>query len=214
MSFDLDFTLVNNQEGIIASFNHALTTHHLPAINDKEIVGMIGIPLNDMFEKISDKDPKVLCHSFREYYGSKGIYQVKLFPGILEKLVELRCSGYKLGVITSKKEDMAVKMMEYLKINHLFDYIKGESEEMQTKSDPNLIRFLREEFDDFKIIIIGDHTNDALLASMLGCPFIGVLSGYFDEKSLLNKLPNGLEYLILNSVAEITSEIIHSLIKS
>ncbi|MFX1239468.1 MAG: HAD hydrolase-like protein [Promethearchaeota archaeon] len=69
ISFDLDFTLINNKEGIVNSFNHALNKHGVQEIAAEEIEKMIGIPLHEMFEKVSDLNPSQLSASFREYYG-------------------------------------------------------------------------------------------------------------------------------------------------
>ena len=82
LSFDLDYTLINNRKGIVNSFNYALRKFKLPEVNKSVIEKMIGIPLNDMFTEFTDLDPSKLSDSFREYYGAKGIYQSKLLSGV------------------------------------------------------------------------------------------------------------------------------------
>ena len=58
LSFDLDNTLINNRDGIVASFNYALNKYDLPKLEKSEIEMMIGIPLNEMFLKVnSNQDP-------------------------------------------------------------------------------------------------------------------------------------------------------------
>ena len=116
LSFDLDFTLINNRKGIVKSFNYALKKFNLPEVNKSIIEKMIGLPLNDMFAKFTEVDPSKLSYAFREYYSAKGIYQSKLLPGAKNKLKELREFGFQLGVITSKKHEIAIKIAEYLKI--------------------------------------------------------------------------------------------------
>ena len=86
LSFDLDFTLIDNREGIINSFYYALKKFNLPLIEKAEIVKMIGLPLDQMFAKVSKLEPSKLSTSFREYYSLKGIYQANLFHGAIEKL--------------------------------------------------------------------------------------------------------------------------------
>lgn len=213
LSFDLDFTLIDNRQGILNSFNHALKQYSLKQVGDDIILKMIGMPLKDMFDSISPEQTPTLIKAFREYYGSEGLFQVSLIPKARETLLKLKKDGYTLGVITSKKEEMAIKLLEHLELSRLFHYIKGESDMMKNKTDPNLIRFISNQFSNHEIIIVGDHPNDASLAKALKCHFIGVLTGQFDEVSLKNHLSEGISYLILNNMSEITSEVIRSLVK-
>ncbi len=68
LSFDLDFTLINNRKGIVNSFNYALRKFNLPEVNKTVIEKMIGLPLNDMFAEFTDLNPSKLSFAFREYY--------------------------------------------------------------------------------------------------------------------------------------------------
>jgi len=211
LSFDLDFTLINNREGILNSFKHALVKHGVPLIEDTAIEEMIGIPLNEMFENACDLDPSLLSNTFREYYGEKGIYQVKMFPGAREKLLELKKESFLLGIVTSKKQEMAKKLLEYLEIDGLFEYIIGETEEIKSKLDPKLKELLLANHSECKFVIIGDHPKDKALSDMLDCPFIGVLTGHFSENEL--SVNGNKKILILNSVKDITVKAIQSLFK-
>ncbi|MFX1339786.1 MAG: HAD family hydrolase [Promethearchaeota archaeon] len=209
LSFDLDFTLIDNREGIIKSFNYALEKYHLPQFANKEIEKMIGTPLDIMFSKVTDLDPIPLCSAFREYYVHKGIYQVKLLPGVKELLSELN-KWFALGVVTSKKEEIAKNLLNYLKIDQYFDFILGETDQRKSKSDPKLIQYLLKKYKGSKFVIIGDTPHDRELAEVLKCPFIGVLTGmhsHEDLKSNKKKVKN----LILNNVSEITRQKIYSL---
>ena len=89
LSFDLDNTLINNREGILASFNYALNKFNLPKVKELVIEKMIGTPLEEMFRKISEIDPSILASAFREYYGRKGIYQSHLLKGVKENCLRM-----------------------------------------------------------------------------------------------------------------------------
>jgi phosphoglycolate phosphatase len=214
LSFDLDFTLINNKKGIVNSFNYALKKFNLPEVKKPIIEKMIGIPLNDMFSEFTDLDPSKLAYSFREYYGTKGIYQSKLLPGVKNKLNELKEYGFQLGVITSKKQELAIKIAEILKIDGFFSYILGESPQIKTKLDPNLRTILYEKFPKSIFIIIGDHPKDALLSKNLNCPFIGVLTGSHTENSLREARADSEQTLILRSVKHLSIEDLLRLLKN
>ena len=208
LSFDLDFTLIDNIEGIINSFNYAFKKFNLPKLDRLEIEKTIGMPLDEVFARFSNIEPTILTSAFREYYSSKGIYQVRLFSGVKNKLKELK-ESYILGVITSKKEEIAVKLLKYLKIDAYFDYILGETEVRKRKNDPKLKEYLFRKYPNYNFVIIGDHPKDRELAEMLNCPFIGVLTGFHNKKQL--KLDESSNVLILKSVNEITVDLINSL---
>lgn len=204
LSFDLDNTLINNREGIVASFNYALDKFNLSKLEKLEIESMIGTPLNEMFARVTDKDPSELSSAFREYYGTRGIYQANLLPGIKSKLEELKKLSFTMGIITSKKQEMAERIIEILKIEGYFDYIIGETEDRKElgKLDPNLKINLNRKYPGYKIIVIGDHPKDVMLSNNLNCPFIGVLTGHHSTKQL-KELKKG-KFLVINSVRELT----------
>ena len=210
LSFDLDFTLINNKQGIMNSFNFALRKFNLPELPEIEIEKMIGIPLVEMFGRVSDLNPTQLAVAFREYYREKGIYQSYLLPGIKKKLDELRVKKFTLGIITSKKQEMAEGIMKILQISSYFDYILGETEEIKSKTDPKIRNYLDKRYPGFKFIVIGDHPKDAKLSLILKCPFIGVLTGFHSSKSLKEVRKNRI--VVINSVKDLSIDMIYSLI--
>ncbi|MFX1256386.1 MAG: HAD family hydrolase [Promethearchaeota archaeon] len=208
LSFDLDFTLIDNREGIINSFNYALKKYNLQQIDSLEIEKMIGTPLDNMFAKVTDLNPSLLISAFREYYGSKGIFEVRLLPGVRKKLKELG-NTFIMGVITLKKQEMALKLLNYLELDYYFDYILGETDYIKSKTDLRLKTYLVKKYPNHNFVVIGDHPNDNELAEMLDCPFIGVLTGYHTDKQL--RQDNNSQVLILNNINELTKDKINSL---
>jgi phosphoglycolate phosphatase len=212
LSFDLDNTLINNREGIVASFNHALQQFDLDLMNKDDIEKMIGIPLHQMFSKITKTNVEELVMTFREYYIRKGIYQAHFIRGVRSRLQELNNAGFIMGVITSKKQEMAEQMVEILKIRTLFAYVLGETDDRKElgKLDPSLKIFFQTKYPNHQVIVIGDHPKDVMLSNNLNCPFIGVLTGNHSAQEL-SDLKKG-RYLILNSVQEINQNIINELL--
>ncbi|MFX1308827.1 MAG: HAD family hydrolase [Promethearchaeota archaeon] len=211
MSFDLDNTLINNREGIVTSFNYALNKFNLPKLEKSKIENMIGIPLNEMFTRVTNQDTSNLVFAFREYYGKKGIYQADLLPGIKSKLKELKELYFTMGIITSKKQEMAEKILEILQIRKYFDYILGETEDRKElgKLDPSLNTILNNRYPGYFIIVIGDHPKDVMLSNNLNCPFIGVLTGNYSSTQL-KEIKKG-NIVVINNVSELTIDIIYSL---
>jgi phosphoglycolate phosphatase-like HAD superfamily hydrolase len=211
LSFDLDNTLINNKEGIVASFNYAVNKFNLPTLEKSEIEFMIGIPLNEMFTKVTNQDTSELVSTFRDYYGKKGIYQANLLPGINSKLKELKELSFTMGIITSKKLEMAMRIIEVLQIQKYFDYVLGETEDTKElgKLDPKLKAIVYNKYPGYKIIVIGDHPKDVLLSNNFDCPFIGVLTGNYSSNQL-KEIKKG-KAVIINDVSELTADLIYSL---
>ncbi|KKM69483.1 hypothetical protein LCGC14_1450340 [marine sediment metagenome] len=210
LSFDLDFTLINNKQGIINSFNFTLRKFNLPELPEIEIEEMIRIPLEEMFGRVSDLNPTQLAIAFRKYYVEIDIYQSYLLPGIKEKLDELRVKKFTLGIITSKKQEMAERIIKILQISSYFNYILGETEEIKSKTDPKIKNYLDGKYPGFKFIVIGDHPKDASLSLILKCPFIGVLTGFHSSKSL--EAVRKKKIVVINSVKDLSIDMIYSLI--
>ncbi len=215
LSFDLDNTLINNRKGIVNSFNYALKKFNFPKMERITILKMIGTPLEEMFASVSNLNPSILAKAFREYYGTEGIYQSKLLPGVKKKLLELKEYNFSLGIITSKKQEMAEKIVKYLKIYSFFDFILGETEDRKNlgKLDPKLKEILLDNYPNnkFIIIIIGDHPKDVMLSNNLNCPFIGVLTGNYSAHQLRGYKDDDI-IIIINSIKELTIDKIKSLI--
>lgn len=211
LSFDLDFTLIDNSQGIINSFEHALEEYDLPFVDKNVIRKKIGNPLEEMFkELVPDFPPSKLVSSFRDYYKNKGIFQVKLLPGVKNKIKDLFHS-FLLGIITSKKEEMAKALIKHLNLNQFFEYILGETEQRLRKTDPSIKRFLETNYPTFRYIVIGDHPNDKKLAHMLNSPFIGVLTGNYKKERLERNIK--VPHQILSSVKYLNRDLIHQLVK-
>ncbi len=211
LSFDLDNTLIKNTKGIINSFNYALEKYKKEKIPPKIIKQMIGIPLHEMFKEVTNESPEKYISTFRDFYRKKGIYQSKLIKGVRKKLKELKENGFLLGVLSSKKHEMVHKILKILKINHFFDLYLGETEQRKKKYDPITKKILEENFPNKQIIVIGDHANDVKVAEMLGCPFIGVLTGTTIKEKLIESI--SVSYLILKSIRDLNANVIYSILK-
>lgn len=212
LSFDLDNTLIDNRKGIVNSFNYALKRYNLPPVSRLKIEKMIGIPLNTMFSRVSNSNVNELSASFREYYSTKGIYEAHLISGVMQKLKEFKQKQFRMGIITSKKQEMAEKIVEILHINSFFEYIIGETEDRKQlgKLDPEIKIKLKKKYPKAKIIIIGDHPKDVMLSNNLDCPFIGVLTGNHTAMDLKEIKEDRI--LIIDSIRDLTHKLILSII--
>ena len=94
--FDLDGTLTDPREGILASLRHALTALGIEPADDRRLENCIGPPLRDALRDLCP-DPSLIepaVARYRERYASLGWAENRVYDGIpesLEKLGQHRC---------------------------------------------------------------------------------------------------------------------------
>ncbi|WP_320047454.1 HAD hydrolase-like protein [uncultured Ilyobacter sp.] len=119
--FDLDGTLTDSRVGITKSVSHALDKMGIKPPSLKELEHFIGPPLMDTFMghyKFSKSDSEKAVELFRERYSEKGLYENIPFHNINTLLSNLKKSGIKLAVATSKPQHFSEKILEISAILH------------------------------------------------------------------------------------------------
>ena len=120
---------------------------------------------------------------FRERYSTIGLFENKVFPGIVEMLEDLKAKGKRMAVATSKKEDLAVRILEHFDIAKYMEVIGGDMREAGRDNKAKVIDYVLEtmqaEKDD--VIMVGDRKFDIIGAHAIGIPCIAVEWGYGDR---------------------------------
>lgn len=103
--FDLDGTIFDSSEGIIASLAHVFRTCGCQPPPPEELFKFIGPPLYDSFMKtmgVTKERSLELTLVFREHYSAGAIYLAKPYEGIFQLFDALKEKGLKLAVATYK----------------------------------------------------------------------------------------------------------------
>ena len=135
--FDLDGTLTDSSGGITKSVQYALKHFNISVEDLNELRKFIGPPLSDSFKEFynfNDEMANIGMIKYREYYADKGIYDNKLYNGIIELLQTLKENNKEIILATSKPEVYAKKILKYFKIDKYFTFIAGaDFEETRVK---------------------------------------------------------------------------------
>ena len=102
--FDLDGTLTDPEEGITKCVSHALS-HFGIEREPGELTEFIGPPLKEHFMQyasLSDEDGKRAVEFYRQRYAPIGIFENRIYDGIIDMLNALKAQGKVLAVATSK----------------------------------------------------------------------------------------------------------------
>ena len=181
--FDLDGTLVDSEAGILNSMNYALDYFGIKADSDA-LSKFIGPPIRDSFKALHGFNPEKTekaVAKYREYFATKGMFEAKIYPGIIPLLESLKGNGIKMAVATSKVGAYAEKILHHFNISQYFSLIVG-SEMDGTRSDKaEIIDCALNTLDGsrkMKTVMIGDRKHDIIGATAHGIDSIGVLWGY------------------------------------
>ncbi|MEY3732995.1 MAG: hypothetical protein RL347_354 [Actinomycetota bacterium] len=102
VGFDLDMTLVDSADGIVASVQYVVAEYGVQADGD-EIRSTIGLPLDHVFPRwLPDEPYDVLLAAYRAHYRENGIPLTRPMPGAAEAIAAVRARGDRALVVTAK----------------------------------------------------------------------------------------------------------------
>jgi phosphoglycolate phosphatase len=200
--FDLDGTLVDSREDIVASINHGLHAVGAVSCQTAEIYPLIGRPLSEMFSRLL---PASLVNSvddatiaFRKYYFDHCADASRLYPGVVECLDELK--KYTLAIATTKQTFMAVEVARLLGFTDRFALIQG-SDGIPHKPDPALLYLVADKLavEPEKCLMVGDTTYDIDAGRAAGMRTCGVTYGFGNRDDLVGSAPT----VMLDSLSDL-----------
>lgn len=202
--FDLDGTLTDPGLGITNSVAYALERYGIEVENRESLYPFIGPPLADSFMKFYGFDSEKAMDAitvYREYFRDKGIFENEVYEGVRELLENIKASGRKTVLATSKPEEFAVRILEHFDLAKYFDVVAGASMDEKRNKKGDVIKYAMEKgaFRSENAVMIGDREHDIFGARENGLDSIGVLYGYGSRQELENA---GADY-IAESVQDI-----------
>jgi len=189
VAFDLDGTLVDPREGIVACLEYALERLEIDSPDPAELAKHIGPPLSVTFAKLlATDDPELIKKAvsiYRERFAVSGIFENSTYAGIPEVLDALRSAGMSLFVATSKPSNYTRKILTQCGIAASFRQIYGSEMDGTRAAKGELIKHLlkNEKLKPEELVVVGDRKHDIIGAHALGVRAVGVLWGYgsFEE---------------------------------
>ncbi len=187
--FDFDGTIVDTGEGILKSLQYAFAAFRdeVPTLDDLQV--FIGPPLHYSFTKffnVSEEEVDVYIAKYRERYSDIGLYECKLYDGMLDLLKKLKENKIKVGVASSKPQIFIEKLLDHLDLIYYFDFLCGTTfddckhvgkKELVEKTMRNLGAT-----ENDKVIMIGDRYFDIDGGNEAGVYSCGIAHGYGDRE--------------------------------
>ena len=100
--FDLDGTLTDSGEGIMNAVRYTLERYEKTA-TEAQLRSFIGPPLQTQFQQflnVSEEEGKRAVSIYREYYTERGIFENKVYAGVIGLLEQLKASGFRICMAT------------------------------------------------------------------------------------------------------------------
>lgn len=195
--FDLDGTLTDPKQGIIASFVYALDNLGRSDLIPANLDWCIGPPLRESFAHLLDTtDPDLVERAvslYREYFAATGLFENFVYPGIVETLQILR-KDFRLVLATSKPAVYARQILEKFELAQYFEAVYGAELDGRNSNKGELIGFIleQEKLLPDQVVMIEDREHDILGAKRNMVLAGGVTYGYGSEAELTGA---GVTYL-------------------
>lgn len=193
--FDLDGTLTDPKEGIVNSIVFALEKLDIKENSVDELDSFIGPPLRESFVyryNLSDNLADQAMSYYREYFGVKGLFENKLYPGVTELLEFLFAQKYKLFVATSKPTVYSERILRHFKLDKYFIEIVGSHLDNTRTDKTEIIAHVISvhKLESGNSIMVGDRKHDIIGAKNNSMKSVGVTYGYGTLQELVSEQPD------------------------
>lgn len=187
---DLDGTLVDSQSGIQASCHAALRALGREPTPSLDLATIIGPPIDRVMQRLlapyGDSRVTEAVAAYREHYGSAGLFQSTVYPGVGDALNQLAAAGATLYVATSKPAATALRILTHLGLSERLSGIYGAAADGSLSEKTPLIAHIleREDLNAARCVMVGDRCYDVVGAHANGVRAVGVLWGYGTREEL------------------------------
>ncbi|MGD7733160.1 HAD family hydrolase [Propionibacteriaceae bacterium G57] len=198
--FDLDGTLVNTLELIVAAFQHAHREVLDDHVDPEQAKSWMGRSLLDIFG--DSPDAEGLLNAYNEFNAANLETLQTSYDGVADLLRDLSGAGVKVGIVTSKDRTSAVRSVNAAGLAGLVELTTTAEETVLHKPHPDPIQHAQRKLDatDETCVYVGDAIWDIRAGAAAGIDQIGVAWGASGEDALAAENPS---HGVVNSVREL-----------
>ena len=138
--FDLDGTLINTNEWIIASFLHTLEHYRPGEFTREHAIEFIGPPLVDSFESVDPTRVDEMIQTYRTFNHEKHDELVTEYEGVYETIEQLHEKGFKIAIVTTKIRKTALMGLKLTGLDKFFDVVVGLDDVKKAKPDRSRLK--------------------------------------------------------------------------
>ncbi|MCD8326391.1 MAG: HAD family hydrolase [Lachnospiraceae bacterium] len=191
--FDPDGTLADTLESITYCGNYAMQACRLPEIPKEKYRYFVGEGADTLIKRCliysGDDELKLFDKAYARYriiFQEKCMYNVTVYPGMMETLQTMKANGIRLAVLSNKPHEQTLDVIYSLFGKELFDTVLGNRPGLAKKpSAQGVQEILRGwDMDPKDIMYVGDTATDMITGNAAGALTVGVLWGFRDRAEL------------------------------
>jgi len=186
--FDLDGTLLDTIDLLLASVRWAFRGRSGRVPTTEEWIAGIGTPLASQLRVYAtdEDDLATLIEGYREYQRAHHDELTRAYADAIETVADLRRTGYRLGIVTSKASDIANRSLAFVGLDRYLDVIVGFDSTDRHKPDPAPVRYALDvlQVPPSEAVFVGDSPHDMYAGNAAGAITVGALWGPFPRSAL------------------------------
>ena len=186
--FDLDGTLLDSIELILASARHAFDGYAGRAPSDAEWLAGVGTPLLAQLRSFASDEGDVapLVDRYRAYQLEHHDRLTRCYADVPATLAELRRRGHPMAVVTSKFGAIARRGLAHTGLDAYLPVVIGADDTVRHKPDPEPVRvaLARLGYPPGEAVFVGDSPHDVAAGRAAGVATVAACWGPFARAEL------------------------------
>jgi phosphoglycolate phosphatase len=188
--YDLDGTLADTAEDLVATLNHLLGREGLAPLPVESAGSLLGAGARALIKRgfsaagrsLNPQETEALFADYLTHYSAHIAVHTRLYPGVDKALAAFAQAGWRQAVCTNKIESLARLLITELGIADRFAFICGQDTFGIGKPDAKpLIETIAASGGSWaRAVMVGDSETDIKTARAAGVPVIAVDFGYAD----------------------------------
>jgi len=161
--FDYDGTLMDTDEIIISAWQYTYKKMTGGELAKETILRDFGEALRDTMSKyFSGEDLEEAIELHRVFQTETYLEKIRMFPGTLELVRTLKERGYKVAVVTSRRQPTTIMGLEKFGLMDTFGCIVTADDTVKHKPDPDPVLFALDKLNSRpeETIMVGDTVMD------------------------------------------------------
>lgn len=184
--FDLDGTLIDTEELILASARYATREVLGEALPDEVLRHNIGVPLRIQMAEYAPDHVDELLTSYRKHNAIVHDDLIREYAGTVEALETLIARGLPMAIVTSKSRPVAQRGVDFFNLGRFFQFIVGYEDTTIHKPEAEPINEAARRLgvSAGECIYVGDSPHDMAAGIAAGGLTAAALWGPFPERVL------------------------------
>ena len=192
--FDLDGTLIDSIELILASYRHTMRTHGFGDVRDEVWMRGVGTPLRVQLAQWANS-PAVMdamVATYREHNLSNHDRMVTIYPGVREVVAGIRARGLRTGVVTSKNREGTLRGLSLVGLAEVIEVLVCADDVANPKPHPEPVERAMAALggEPSTTLFVGDSIHDLTSGRAAGVLTGAVLWGPFRREDLAPAEPD------------------------